>query len=143
VASFNAESLHEQTNFVLDRIVEASVVSIDATGQSYNRPRLTMPSDGQSGWIDIGQYFAMEDPVEAGRLLMIEAKKVGLNLDDSSRVWKETEPLYVRAGRIDSSEDTFEFMRRVRQEPRVVRREWARIWSGFVDFRQFESARKP
>ena len=58
--------MNRPTLFLIAMIVEASVVSIAATGQSYNRPRFTMPKDGHRGWIDFDQYVAMEDPVAAG-----------------------------------------------------------------------------
>jgi hypothetical protein len=98
-----------------------------------------MPKDGNPGWIDIGQYFAMEDPVEAGRLLMKESKLVGLNLDDSSRVLKESEPVEVPSGHIESNKEAFEFMRRLAQEPRGGK---PKMGAYLVKFRRWPTIRE-
>ena len=88
---------------------------VTTRSQPYPRPRFTMPDGQHPGWIDLQQYLEIEDPVEAGRLLLKESRAVGMNLDDSSNVWKQRESVRYGNGTVTAS-DAYEFMRKVRAE---------------------------
>src|SRR5262249_39902354 len=80
-----------------------------------SRPRYTPPSTGQArGWIDLDQYNFMPNPVEAGHLLLSEAKLVGLDVDDSTNVFAEPKPVRFPNGQTASPEEAFAFLRGVR-----------------------------